>query len=128
MSLSVMTMLDPALAPPGDHMIIITSVAPYDIGRPWKDEKERYTESLLAQFEPYFPGLRESLTFVQSSTPLTLERYTRNYHGATYGWELIPSQIGSKRVSHQTPVTGTSTCRATGRRRGRRRSASCCRA
>jgi len=37
---------------------------------------------------------------------LTLERYTRNYRGATYGWELIPSQIGSKRLSHQTPVPG----------------------
>ena len=105
-SLSVMTMLDPALAPPGEHIIIITAVAAYDIGRSWKDEKERYTEDLLAQFEPSFPGLRASLTYMQSSTPLTLERYTRNHRGATYGWELIPSQIGSKRLSHQTPVAG----------------------
>lgn len=105
-SLSVMTMLDPGLAPPGEHVIIITAVAAYDIGRPWKQEKEAYTEQLLAEFEPYFPGYRKQLLFVQSSTPLTLERYTRNYRGATYGWELIPSQIGSKRLSHQSPVPG----------------------
>jgi prolycopene isomerase len=105
-SLSVMTMLDPGLAPPGEHLIIITSVAAYDTGIPWKEAKERYTDELLAEFEPYFPGLRKSLTFLQSSTPLTLERYTRNYRGATYGWELIPPQIGSKRLSHQSPVPG----------------------
>jgi len=105
-SLSVMTMLDPSLAPPGEHLIIITAVAAYDTGLSWKQEKERYTEQLLAMFEPYFPGLRGQLLFTQSSTPLTLERYTRNYRGATYGWELIPSQIGSKRLSHQSPVPG----------------------
>jgi prolycopene isomerase len=106
MSLSVMTMLDRSLAPPDEHLIIITAVAPYDIGRPWKDEKDRYTDSLLGQFETSFPGLRDSLTFMQSSTPLTLERYTRNHRGATYGWELIPSQIGAKRISHQSPISG----------------------
>ncbi len=106
MSLSVMTMLDPGLAPPGEHVLILTAVAAYDTGRSWKEAKESYTEALLAEFDPYFPGLRKSLTYMQSSTPLTLERYTRNYRGATYGWELTPPQIGSKRLSHQSPVPG----------------------
>lgn len=106
MSLSVMTMLDPELAPPGEHIIILTAVAPYDIGAPWSEVKERYTDELLAEFEPSFPGLREGLTFVQSGTPVTLERYTRNYRGATYGWELIPAQIGAKRLSHAGPIDG----------------------
>lgn len=106
MSMSVMTMLDPGLAPPGDHLIIITSVAAYDIGRPWYEVKDQYQEDLLAQFEPYFPGLRDGLKFVMSGTPQTLERYTRNHRGATYGWELIPSQIGSKRTKHRGPLDG----------------------
>lgn len=106
MSLSVMTMLDPQLAPPGEHIIIVTAVAPYDIGVPWHEVKEQYTEDLLAEFEPAFPGLRDGLTYVQAGTPVTLERYTRNYRGATYGWELIPAQIGSKRLSHSAPIEG----------------------
>ncbi len=106
MSLSVMTMLDPGLAPPGEHIVIITAVAPYDAGEPWHELKPRYTEQLLGAFEGPFPGLADGLTFAQSGTPVTLERYTRNHRGATYGWELIPSQIGSKRLKHQTPVDG----------------------
>lgn len=106
MSISVMTMLDPSLAPPGEHLLILTAVAPYDIGVPWAGEKERYTEQLLGEFESVFPGLRDGLSFVQSGTPVTLERYTGNYRGATYGWQLTPSQIGSKRLSHRTPIDG----------------------
>jgi phytoene desaturase len=106
MSLSVMTMLDAGLAPLGEHIIILTAVAPYDIGVAWHEVKERYTENLLGEFEPLFPGLRDGLTFVQSGTPVTLERYTRNHRGATYGWELIPAQMGAKRLSHNAPIDG----------------------
>jgi prolycopene isomerase len=108
MSLSVMTMLDPNLAPPGEHIIIITAVAPYERGdgRSWDDVKDEYTEQLVGEFETVFPDLRSHLSFVMSGTPVTLERYTRNWRGATYGWELIPQQIGSKRLSHDTPIQG----------------------
>jgi phytoene desaturase len=106
MSMSVMTMLDPSLAPPDEHLLIFTSVAAYDIGRPWWEVKEAYTDDLLGQFERHFPGLRDGLTFVQAGTPVTLERYTRNHRGATYGWELVPSQIGSKRTKHRGPLEG----------------------
>lgn len=106
MSLSIMTMLDPALAPPGEHIVIVTAVAPYDLDRPWSEVKDAYTNDLLRSFEGALPGLRDHLKFVQSGTPLTLERYTGNYRGATYGWELIPAQIGSKRLSHQSPLPG----------------------
>lgn len=106
MSLSIMTMLDPTLAPPDEHVLILTAVAPYDIGKPWAEHKEAYMRQLLDDFEPHFPGLRDNLIFAQGGTPLTLERYTANYQGATYGWELTPTQIGSKRLSHQSPLPG----------------------
>ena len=106
MSLSIMTMLDRDLAPPGEHIIIITAVAPYEFDTPWAAAKERYAEELLRQFDGVLPGYRDHLTFLQSGTPQTLERYTRNYRGATYGWELSPAQIGTKRLTHQTPIAG----------------------
>ncbi|MFK4189722.1 phytoene desaturase family protein [Streptomyces sparsogenes] len=108
MSLSVMTMLDPGLAPPGEHLLIGTAVAPYRLpgGMPWQRHKDRFAESLLAEFESVIPGLRDHLTFLQAGTPVTIERYTRNRQGATYGWELSPHQIGGKRLAHRTPVPG----------------------
>lgn len=108
MSLSIMTMLDPGLAPPGEHLLIATAVAPYSIadGTPWWEHKDRFADALLGEFETTIPGLRDHLTFVQTGTPLTIERFTRNHRGATYGWELTPHQIGSKRLAHQTPVSG----------------------
>ena len=107
MSMSIMTMLDPEnLAPRGDHVIIITAVAPYDIGRSWTDYRDEYMNDLLAEFEPTIPNLREHLSFWIGGTPLEIERYTRNYQGATYGWELVPQQIGSKRLGHDAPIGG----------------------
>jgi len=106
MSMSVMTMLDPDLAPPGEHLIIITAVAPYDVGRPWSEHREQYMDQLLAEFETVIPDLRGHLSFWTSGTPTDIERFTRNHEGATYGWELTPQQIGSKRLGHAAPVEG----------------------
>lgn len=107
MSMSIMTMLDPEhLAPQGEHVIIITAVACYDIGRSWNDYRDEYMDALLAEFETTIPNLREHLSFSIGGTPLEIERFTRNYQGATYGWELIPQQIGSKRLGHAAPIDG----------------------
>jgi phytoene desaturase len=106
MSMSIMTMLDPDLAPAGEHVIIITAVAPYDIGRPWGEYRDEYMDSLLSEFETTIPNLREHLSFSIGGTPLEIERYTRNHEGATYGWELTPQQIGSKRLGHAAPIDG----------------------
>ncbi len=106
MSMSIMTMLDPDLAPPGEHIIIITAVAPWEIARPWAEYRDEYMDALLAEFESVIPNLREHLSFWIGGTPLEIERFTRNHEGATYGWELIPQQVGSKRLSHGTPIEG----------------------
>jgi prolycopene isomerase len=106
MSMSIMTMLDPDLAPAGDHVIIITAVAPYDIDKPWPEHRDEYMDSLLAEFEVTIPNLREHLSFWIGGTPVEIERYTRNHRGATYGWELVPQQIGSKRLGHAAPIDG----------------------
>jgi phytoene desaturase len=103
---SVPTLLDPSLAPEGEHLVILSSLAAYDIGKPWGDHAERFGEQLLDAFEPVFPGLRESLTFREVATPLTLERFTLNQKGAAYGWENIASQSGGRRSPHVTPVEG----------------------
>ena len=103
---TVPTLTVPSLAPPGEHLLIVRSLARYDIGKPWPGEAERYTDEVLTAFERVFPGLRDSITFLETATPLALESRSLNRDGAAYGWENTPAQSGGKRSSHQTPIDG----------------------
>jgi prolycopene isomerase len=103
---TVPTLASPGLAPDGEHLLIIRSLAPYDIGRPWKGEAKAYTEQVLDAFEPVYPGLRDSITYIETATPPALERHSRNRFGAAYGWENTPTQTGGKRSPHVTPLDG----------------------
>src|SRR6266545_426105 len=42
LSISVPTLVDPSLAPVGEHLIIATTLIPYDLGASWRTEKVRY--------------------------------------------------------------------------------------
>ncbi|MEU4246726.1 NAD(P)/FAD-dependent oxidoreductase [Amycolatopsis sp. NPDC026612] len=103
---TVPTLASPSLAPEGEHLLVVHSLAPYDIGRPWAAETEGYTDTVLKSFEDVFPGLRDSLTFLETATPRALERHSRNRAGAAYGWENTPGQTGGKRSPHVSPLPG----------------------
>jgi phytoene dehydrogenase-like protein len=105
MWLSLPTLADPSLAPPGEHLVVMSALVPYD-AVDWKAEAGRAEEELVAAVEALLPGFREKVTFLESATPLTLERFTRNYKGAIYGWANTASQMGTKRLPHETPVQG----------------------
>jgi prolycopene isomerase len=105
-SIRLTTLEDSSLAPEGEHLAVVTAPMVYDIGKPWQEEKDRYTQMLLDDVDRVFPGFRDKLTFAEASTPLAMERYTRNYQGASYGWELSPPYSGSRRLKHETPIEG----------------------
>jgi prolycopene isomerase len=67
-------------------------------------EKNLYAESILRRIKEHFPSLYRNISFINVSTPLTLERYTGNQKGATYGFSQIVSQSGIKRLPQVTPV------------------------
>jgi len=104
--INVPTMTDPSLAPPGEHLVIVSSMAKYDIGRPWEQHKGPFAEMLLTMAERVIPGLRANLTHLEVATPLTLERFSSNTQGAMYGWANVPMQAGTKRMGHQSPIPG----------------------
>jgi prolycopene isomerase len=104
LSVTVPTLADPSLAPAGQHLLILTTLVPYGAPSRWRTGKDRLARRLLELAERHFPGLGGSLEFVESGTPRTLERYTRNTDGALYGWELSPAQVGSGRLSGSTPI------------------------
>lgn len=106
MWLSMPTLHDRSLAPDGEHLVIFTSLMPYDIGEPWRDAKQRYEELMLERVEGMLPGFRESITFVDSATPETFEHYTLAQKGAIYGWANTPNQTQPKRLPFETPIGG----------------------
>lgn len=100
------TTFDPGLAPAGEHLVILSSIAKYDIGVPWSDAREGFTEQMLDQIEAVLPGFRDQMTFLETATPETFERYTLNSRGATYGWAATPNQSTGKRLKQRTPIEG----------------------
>jgi prolycopene isomerase len=104
--LSVPTLHDSSLAPDGEHLVIFTSLMPFDIGEPWAGAKQRVTEEMVARVERLLPGYRDSITFLDSATPETFYDYTLAHQGAIYGWENTPNQTLPKRLPQQTPIEG----------------------
>jgi len=100
------TLIDPQLAPAGEHALTVSAIAAHDIGRPWTEHADAYCEELLKHAERLLPGLRGHLTFLETATPETLARFASNTGGAMYGWEQTPAQSGARRLSHQTPIDG----------------------
>jgi len=112
---SIPTMLDSSLAPPGQHILSVLVNVPYHYQEKWgggdfekyRTIKEDFSQRILHQLESkLIPGLRSHLLFYEAATPLTLERYTGNEMGAMYGLASTPQQVGNLRPPHQTPIPG----------------------
>lgn len=104
MWISVPSLVDPSLAPPGEHVVILTCLAVYDA--PWAERADAFRERMLDELESVFPGYRDGLRMAELATPRTFERYSSNRGGAIYGWENTPRQTGSGRLAHTTPIEG----------------------
>lgn len=96
-SATIPTLADPSLGPSGQHILLLTTLCPFDMGTSWRQAKPQFHQRLLQQAERHFPGLQASLLLEESGSPRTLERYTLNRHGAAYGFAPTPEQIGPNR-------------------------------
>ena len=103
---TVPTVTDPSIAPDGEHQVIITSMAPHDLGAPWSQEKERWAEEMIGLVEEVHPGYRDGITHLEVATPETFVRFDRSRDGAIYGWANTPHQAGTKRPNRRTPIEG----------------------
>jgi phytoene dehydrogenase-like protein len=90
---------DPSLAPAGSSVIemMVRTNYPYwqhIYGRSLYDsEQTQVTDLLLDQLENWHPGLRTDIEFRDEATPLSYERYTGNWMGATCGWLLAKETV-----------------------------------
>lgn len=106
LTLTAPTLADPGLAPPGEHLFLLTTLAGYEPAGRWRHDKEALLERMLGLADGVVPGLAAATTFCEAGTPRTLERYTRNAGGALYGFALSPEQVGPGRPTATTPLPG----------------------
>jgi phytoene desaturase len=105
MWMSVPSLVDPSLAPAGEHTVVLTSLARHD-ALDWNVESDRFADALVDELDRILPGFRESSTVLATASPLTFERAAAVRDGAIYGWEMTPQQTASGRLTHETPIAG----------------------
>lgn len=85
---------DPSLAPAGCSSIVVMLKSPYAYwqriyGRKLYDtEQLQVAEQVMDFLETLYPGLRSDVAVTDVATPLSFERYTGNWQGATCGFLL----------------------------------------
>jgi phytoene dehydrogenase-like protein len=90
LGITIPTVEDPGLAPVGHDVILIHELVPTGYTCDWEREKETHLEQLLRRTDRVVPDLTRRLVHCEAATPATLERFTRNHHGAAYGWDQVP--------------------------------------
>jgi phytoene dehydrogenase-like protein len=88
---------DPSLAPKGKsvmELIVRTNYSYWQriYGRRLYDtEQTQISDIVINHIEQWYPGIRADIEFIDEATPLSYERYTGNWMGATTGWLLTKS-------------------------------------
>lgn len=106
LSITVPTRVDPTLAPAGEHLILLTTLLPYQAAESWKQAKPVYMETLIKIAQETIPGLEKHILYKEAGSPATMRRYTQNHQGAAYGWDVSPNQVGPLRMQNISPVNG----------------------
>lgn len=106
LSITVPTLVDPDLAPAGEHLIMLTTLLPYDAAELWKQSKAEVMQTMLKIAGETIPDLEDHIRFIDAGSPATMQRYTQNHQGSAYGWDVTPGQVGPSRIQNQSPVKG----------------------
>ncbi len=104
----VPTLYEPAMAPPGSHVVILQKLVDVDFDRidDWAGHKAAIEAALLRRLEEIIPGFSRAIVTKLSASALTSHRYTLNHRGAMLGWEMSADQLGGARPATSSPVEG----------------------
>lgn len=105
-SITAPTLVDPGLAPSGQHLLMLTTLLPYQAAESWQQAKPVCISAMLEIAGHYIPGLADHILYIEGGSPATMMRYTRNYQGAAYGWDVSPGQVGPARIANHSPIEG----------------------
>lgn len=75
-------------------------------GDDYADFKRRAEETLMAQFERYFPELAKLVVYRELATPLSTVTFTGHREGAFYGLDVTPERVMCDGLRAKTPIPG----------------------
>ncbi|MGP1352512.1 MAG: phytoene desaturase family protein [Parasphingopyxis sp.] len=75
-------------------------------GDDYADFKRRAEETLMTQFERYFPDLAKLVVYRELATPLSTVTFTRHREGAFYGLDVTPERVMCDALRAKTPIPG----------------------
>ena len=117
LEMTVPTMYDPTLAPPGRHIMgIFLQYAPYRlIGADWDKLRDIYADRVINLVNMYAPGFRELVLERHVLTPLDLERRFGITGGNIFHGEMSLDQMFVMRpvagwARYRTPLAGLYLC------------------
>jgi phytoene dehydrogenase-like protein len=115
--MTIPTMYDPSLAPPGKHIMgIFLQYAPYTLRESnWDEQREPFANRVIDLIEDYAPGFRSLIEHMQVLTPLDLERRFGLTGGNIFHGEMSLDQMFVMRpvpgcARYRTPIRGLYLC------------------
>jgi len=117
LELTIPTMYDPSLAPPGKHIIgIFLQYAPYTLREgTWDELREPFGNRVISLIEEYAPNIRQIIEHRQVLTPLDLERRFGITGGNIFHGEMSLDQMFVMRpvagwARYRTPIESFYLC------------------
>jgi phytoene dehydrogenase-like protein len=119
LDMSVPTLNDPSLAPPGKHVLSIhVQFAPFKLaGGDWDTARDLLATNVMRTLDRYAPGIESLVEHRQVITPLDLERTWGLTGGHIFHGEPSLDQLFTMRpilgwAQYRTPITGLFLCGA----------------
>jgi phytoene dehydrogenase-like protein len=113
LDVTIPSVLDPSLVPPGAHvMSIYVHYAPFRLrGQEWESQRDAVLTRTLAVLERYAPGIKGLIVASQVVTPKDLESTHGFWGGHIFHGELAIDQLFTMRPllgygGYQTPIRG----------------------
>jgi phytoene dehydrogenase-like protein len=117
MDIVIPSMIDPAMAPPGKHvMSIFAQYAPHDVKGGWTDERrEAFGDAVIDTLAEHAPNIRRAILHRQVVTPADIERIVGISEGNIFHGELSLQQLFFLRpvpqwARYATPIHGLYQC------------------
>jgi phytoene dehydrogenase-like protein len=117
LELTIPTMYDATLAPPGKHIMgIFLQYAPYTLREgTWDELREPFGDRVISLIEEYAPNIRQIIEHRQVLSPLDLERRFGITGGNIFHGEMSLDQMFAMRpvagwARYRTPVAGLYLC------------------
>jgi phytoene dehydrogenase-like protein len=111
------SLTDPAVAPPGKHvMSCFVQYAPFELrDGSWEDQRDAFGDAVIDAVAAHAPNLRDIILHRQVLTPLDLQREFGLTEGNIFHGELTLEQLFFLRpvpgwASYRTPVRGLYLC------------------